>query len=447
MSHPVVIIGAGPIGLAGAAHAQSRGLDTVVLEAGSSAGAAVQEWGHIRLFSPWSELVDPVASALLDRSGWERPTASACPTGDDWVAGYLEPLARALDATDEVEVRYGHRVVGVTRFGRDRLVDSGREDEPLVLQVQTVDGIERLVASAVVDASGTWGGPNPLGGDGLPALGEAAHADRISYRVPDVRSAHGRARYAGKHVVVAGTGASAQNALVELAHLAEGEPGTRVTWLVRRPGVGNAFGGGDNDQLEARGALGKSAERAAGSAAVTARTGFRTGSVEQQDDGRLVITDLGSQTVTDVDEIIAVTGFRPDLGFLSEVRLDLDPVLQAPRTLAPLIDPNVHSCGTVYPHGVNELVQPEPGFYLVGMKSYGRAPSFLTLTGCEQVRSVVAAIAGDREAAERVELVLPETGVCGGSGTFDEADSGAGCCAPGEPELVTIGGPRTALGS
>ncbi len=439
MSDPVVIIGAGPIGLAGAAHSQSRGIETIVLEAGESAGAAVQDWGHIRLFSPWSELVDPVAVALLEGSGWERPAPSAYPTGAAWVAGYLAPLAAALEKTDEVEVRYGHRVVGVTRFGRDRLVDSGREDEPFVLQVQTERGIERITASAVVDASGTWGGPNPLGGDGLPALGETAHAGRISYRVPDVRSEQGRERYAGKHVVVAGTGASAQNALVELAHLAESAPRTRVSWLVRRPSVGNAFGGGDNDQLEARGALGKSAERAAGSAAVAAVTSFRTAAVEEQADGRLTVSDFGGQTVTDVDEIVAVTGFRPDLGFLSEIRLDLDPVLQSPRTLAPLIDPNVHSCGTVYPHGAKELVQPEPGFYLVGMKSYGRAPSFLTLTGCEQVRSVIAAIAGDHEAAERVELVLPDTGVCGGSGTFDEADQGGGCCAPEVPELITIG--------
>ena len=439
MSHPVVIIGAGPIGLAGAAHAQARGLETIVLEAGPAAGAAVTEWGHIRLFSPWSELIDPVAAALLEGSGWEPPAASAYPTGDDWVAGYLRPLAEALEKTDEVEVRYGHRVVGVTRFGRDRLVDSGREEEPLVLQVRTALGVERITASAVVDASGTWGGPNPLGGDGLPALGEATYADRISYRVPDLRSQEGRARYAAKHVVVAGTGASAQNALVELAHLAESAPGTRVTWLVRRPSVGNAFGGGDNDQLEARGALGKSAERAAGSGAVAVRTSFRTASVDLQEDGRLTVTDFGGQTVSDVDEIVAVTGFRPDLDFLSEVRLDLDPVLQSPRTLAPLIDPNVHSCGTVYPHGAKELLQPEPGFYLVGMKSYGRAPSFLTLTGCEQVRSVVAAIAGDHESAGRVELVLPDTGVCGGSGTFEEADRGGGCCAPEVPELITIG--------
>ena len=445
MQHPVVIIGAGPIGLAAAAHAQSRGLDTIVLEAGASAGAAVSEWGHIRLFSPWSELIDPVAAALLDGSDWEAPAASAYPTGGDWVAGYLQPLADALDKTDEVEVRYGHRVVGVTRFGRDRLVDSGREDEPLMLQVQTALGIERLTASAVVDASGTWGGPNPLGGDGLPALGEATHADRISYRVPDLRSEQGKQRYAGKHVVVAGTGASAQNALVEFAHLAEFAPGTRVTWLVRRPSVGNAFGGGDNDQLEARGALGTRARRAVENGPVEPVTAFRTAEIaaDPGNPGSLRIRSFDGGTVDGVDEVIVVTGFRPDLSWLSEVRLDLDPVLSAPRQLAPLIDPNVHSCGTVYPHGAKELRHPEPGVYLVGMKSYGRAPTFLTLTGYEQVRSVVAEIAGDHESAARVELTLPETGVCGGSGVFDaqpEASSG-GCCGDLAVADLTLAAP------
>ena len=438
MQHPVVIIGAGPIGLAAAAHAQSRGLDTIVLEAGSTAGAAIREWGHVRLFSPWSELTDAVATALLDGTGWEPPAARAYPTGAEWVDGYLQPLADALDKTAEVDVRYDHRVVGVTRRGRDRLVDAGRDTEPLVLQVRTSHGVDRIAASAVVDASGTWGGPNPLGGDGLPALGELEHADRISYRIPDFRSDAGRTRYAGKHVVVAGTGASAQNVLVELARLADASPGTRVTWLVRRPTVGNAFGGGDNDQLEARGELGKSAQRAAEGGAVTARTSFRAGSLEQQPDGRLTVVDLDGQSVSDVDEIIAVTGFRPELDHLSEIRLDLDPVLQAARILAPMIDPNIHSCGSVEPHGAKELAQPEPGFYLVGMKSYGRAPSFLTLTGCEQARSVIAEIAGDHEAADRVELVLPDTGVCGGSGSFDESEGG-GCCAPALPELITIG--------
>ncbi len=436
MSHPVVVIGAGPIGLSAAAHAQARGLHTVVLESGTSAGAAVREWGHVRLFSPWSELTDAAATRLLDATGWQPADARAYPTGTEWADAYLQPLADALEGTDEVEIRYGHRVLGVTRRGRDRLVDAGRDTEPLVLQVRTADGIERLTASAVIDASGTWGGPNPLGGDGLPALGELEHADRISYRIPDVRSDQGRRRYADKHVVVAGTGASAQNTLVELARLAESAPATRVTWLVRRPSIGHAFGGGDNDQLEARGQLGQSAQLAAEGSAVTVRTSFRTALVQQQPDGRLSVTDVDGQTVTGVDEIVAVTGFRPELGHLGEIRLDLDPVLQAPRTLAPMIDPNVHSCGSVEPHGARQLAQPEPGFYLVGMKSYGRAPSFLTLTGCEQARSVVAEIAGDREAAARVELVLPETGVCGGAGTFDEAD-GAGCCAPAVLSVAT----------
>lgn len=128
--------------------------------------------------------------------------------------------------------------------------------------------------------------------------------------------------------------------------------------------------------------------------------------------------------------MVALTGFRPDLGWLSELRLNLDPVLQAPVTLAPLIDPNMHSCGTVHPHGAAELAHPEPGVFLVGMKSYGRAPTFLAMTGYEQVRSIAAKLAGDDEAAARVELTLPDTGVCGGSGLFDDpqAQSG-GCCA------------------
>ena len=158
---------------------------------------------------------------------------------------------------------------------------------------------------------------------------------------------------------------------------------------------------------------------------------------------RLSLESAEGQLLDGVDEVIAVTGFRPDLSFLSEVRLDLDFVLQSPRVLAPLIDPNVHSCGTVYPHGAKELTQPDNGFYMVGMKSYGRATSFLAMTGFEQVRSVVAAIAGDHEAAERVELTLPETGVCGGAGLFDEAEpaASAGCCTiTAAPELITIGG-------
>ncbi len=441
MTHALVVVGAGPVGLAAAAQAEARGLSALVLEAGESAGAAVLAWGHVRLFSPWSELVDPVAEKLLAASGWTGPEPAAYPTGREWVERYLAPLAEVLATRPGVEIRYGHRVVGVARAGRDRLVAVGRAEVPFSVHVEVSGSREVLTAAAVIDASGTWGSPNPLGADGYVAPGEAEHADRIRYGIPDLTGSAAVERYAGKHVVVAGRGASAQNALVSLARLADLHPGTRVTWLVRRHDTESAFGGGDNDQLEQRGALGSSARKAVADGPVTTVTGFRTSRVEGSADGPLTLVSTDGQRVTDVDEVVVVTGFRPDHSWLSEVHLDLDGELSAPVALAPEIHPAYHSCGSVTPHGANLLRQPEGDLYLVGMKSYGRAPSFLTMTGYEQVRSVVAEIAGDHEAAARVELVLPETGVCGGSGLFDEAADG-GCCAPAvaaDPQLITIG--------
>jgi 2-polyprenyl-6-methoxyphenol hydroxylase-like FAD-dependent oxidoreductase len=433
---PVVVIGAGPVGLAAAAELVERGLDPLVLEAGDRAGSTVAQWHHVRLFSPWGELVDPAAERLLKATGWERPDPTTYPTGADWAAKYLQPVAAALGE----RVRFNARVIGVARRGRDRLVDAGRDTEPLIVHVAAYAGEERITARAVIDASGTWSTPNPLGGDGLPALGEHAATDRISYRVPDLTDTAVRARYAGKRVAIAGSGHSALTALVALVGLADEHPGTQIVWLLRRGAVGNVFGGGDADQLPARGALGERAKAAAQAGYVQTVTGFRTAAVERADSGGLVLESFDGHRLDPVDEIVVLTGFRPDLSWLSEVRLDLDPVLQSPRQLAPLIDPNVHSCGTVYPHGVNELAQPEPNVYLAGMKAYGRAPTFLAMTGYEQVRSIVAGLAGDQAAADRVELVLPETGVCGGVGVFDEtsagpsgtADATAGCCRPGE---------------
>jgi hypothetical protein len=193
------------------------------------------------------------------------------------------------------------------------------------------------------------------------------------------------------------------------------------------------LGGGDNDQLPERGALGQRARQAAEGGHVTHVTQFRSSGVRAQTDGRLTLVSTTGAQVADVDEVVVVTGFRPDHSFLSEVRLDLDPVLGSVRALADQIDPSFHSCGDVAPHGHRELAQPEAHLFVVGMKSYGRAPSFLAMTGYEQVRSVVAALDGDLEAADEVELVLPETGVCDGSGRFDdELDAGA-CCGPAVP--------------
>lgn len=139
-----------------------------------------------------------------------------------------------------------------------------------------------------------------------------------------------------------------------------------------------------------------------------------------------------------VDQPVVRTGSRPNLSSLPEVRLDLDPTLQASRRLAAEVDPNIHSCGSVQATGALDLAQPEPDFYLLGTKSYGRAPTFLAMTGYEQVRSVVTMLAGDRAAAERAELALPETGVCGGSGLYGVEGAAGSCCTP-SPALLQIG--------
>ncbi|MFJ1869421.1 NAD(P)-binding domain-containing protein [Streptomyces sp. NPDC088097] len=445
---PVAVIGAGPVGLAAAAHLTGRGITPLVLEAGPAAATAVREWGHVRLFSTWSELVDPAAEKLLAPTGWTAPDSRTYPCGADWAALYLQPLADVLGG----RVRYGATVTGVSRLGRDRIVDADRERQPFTVRIANADGTEeRILASAVIDASGTWSTPSPIGGDGLPALGEHAAADRISYRIPDLKNPVARARYAGKRTAVIGSGASAFTALAYLADLAKADDGsgTHATWILRRGISGSTFGGGSADQLPARGALGLAAKAAVDNGCADAVTGFRTDAIQRDSDGRLVLAAEDGRRLDAVDEVIVLTGLRPDLSFLDELRLGLDERLQAPVELAPLIDPNQHSCGTVYPHGVNELSHPEQGVYLVGMKSYGRAPTFLAMTGYEQVRSIAAHLAGDQEAAERVELTLPETGVCGGAGLFDqpqaaEETSGGGCCAA--PATLTIGAPASSSG-
>ncbi|MFI5556520.1 NAD(P)-binding domain-containing protein [Streptomyces sp. NPDC051738] len=443
---PVVVIGAGPVGLAAAAHLVERGIEPLVLEAGPAAGSAVRDWSHVRLFSTWGEVIDPAAEKLLAPTGWVRPDAATYPTGGDWAERYLQPLADVLGD----KVRYGTTVTGVARAGRDRIVDSGRDEQPFTVHVETSDRREgRITARAVIDASGTWSVPSPMGADGLPALGERSAAGHVSYRVPDLKDPTTHARYAGRRTAVVGSGASAFTALALLADLAKEENGTHAVWILRR-GIGaDTYGGGEADQLPARGALGLRAKAAVEAGLADAVTGFRTQAVERDGDQLVLVAEDGRR-LDPVDEVIVLTGFRPDLSFLAELRLGLDERLQAPTALAPLIDPNVHSCGTVYPHGVNELSHPEQGVYLVGMKSYGRAPTFLAMTGYEQVRSVTAAIAGDQEAAERVELTLPETGVCGGAGLFDEPQnaeqSGGGCCAAPTTLQIGIGAPATTSG-
>ena len=427
---PVVIIGAGPVGLAAAAHTHARGLTPLVLEAGTRVGDGVRQWGHVRMFSPWKFAIDTAAASILHGHGWTMPAPDEFPTGHDLVDRYLTPLAASRELAPHIRLQT--RVIAVARRDLDRMKDAGRASTPFVVRVRTAGGEEDITARAVIDASGTIEKPGPLGAAGLAAIGEPAAAEAIRYGIPDVLG-DARARYAGKRVMVVGSGHSALNALLDLAILADQEPGTEITWVIRRPALGQLLGGTRQDQLEERGRLGKRVGALLYDGRLTLVTGFRIDRVARTANG--VVLSAGARTLSPVDEIIAATGFRPDWSILSEVRLDLDPAVESPRALAPLIDPNVHSCGTVPPHGAEELKQPDENLFVVGMKSYGRAPTFLLLTGYEQARSVVSAIAGDWEAARRVELVLPETGVCSTDGS---AGDGIPCCGSTAAEPVAI---------
>lgn len=434
----VAIIGAGPVGLAAAAHALERGLQPIVLEAGPEAGHSVRQWGHVRMFSPWEYNIDKAAERLLVASGWNAPDPKAYPTGSDLLARYIEPLATRTPLKQHIKT--SARVTAISRVGFDKVKTKGRDAAPFQIRYQNGKGPEIMKADAVIDVSGTWFAPNPAGANGLPALGERELQSRIAYAMPDVLGPE-RARYAGKTVAVLGAGHSAIGTLIDLVQLASEVPATTVIWLLRGDRPEKAFGGGANDKLSARGALGATFATLVRDGKLRVETSFGVTHVTEKE-GRLRIA-AGSACCgrhVSADELIVATGFRPDLSMLGELRLSLDPALDCPTSLAPLIDPNEHSCGTVRPHGARELAHPEPGFYIAGMKSYGRAPTFLTLTGYEQVRSIVADIAGDKQAAARVELVLPETGVCnrapvgeaeGCCGGPPKADATA-CCAADE---------------
>jgi thioredoxin reductase len=426
----VAIIGAGPVGLAAAVHVLERGLRPIVLEAGHSAAHSVREWGHVQLFSPWEYNIDRAAARLLASIGWNSPEPDQYPTGAELVERYLEPLATKTVLANHIQT--SSRVTDISRVGLDKLKTKGRETAPFEIRYQNGAGPKLMQADAVIDASGTWRSPNPAGANGLRAIGEQEAADKIAYGMPDVLG-RDRARYAGKTVAVLGAGHSAIGTLTDLTRLARQAPETRPIWLLRGNDPAKAYGGGANDKLVARGELGAAFAALVAEDRIGIETEFHVSHLTLNGPRLTIATTAnpaGRQVV--VDELIVAAGFRPNLDFVRELRVQLDPAIECPITLAPLIDPNEHSCGTVRPHGARELAQAEAGFYFAGMKSYGRAPTFLMMTGYEQVRSIAADIAGDREAAERVELVLPETGICNRSAVADPNN----CC--GGPALSAV---------
>ncbi|QHE89111.1 FAD-dependent oxidoreductase [Hydrogenophaga sp. BPS33] len=435
-SSPVAVIGAGPVGLAAAAHLVGRGLPVVVLEAGTSVATHLGSYRHVRLFSPWRYNVDRAARALLETTGWSAPNDDDLPTAGEVVDDYLAPLARTPALAPHIQ--FGARVTAVSRDGFDKAKTAGREHADFLLQVQSDKGLREVRARAVIDASGTWSQPNPLGVHGLPVLGEIEARAHIAHGMPDVLDTD-RHRYVGRKVLVVGAGHSAAGNLLALARLAEQEPDTRVVWAVRGTDLRKLFGGGENDGLPARGQLGTSLRAMIEEGRLELHLGFGIREIVAQPDGmRLFAADVDKTPIEGIDEIIVSTGARPDLNITRELRLRLDPWLESTDALAPLIDPNVHSCGTVRPHGHRELMHPEPGFYAIGAKSYGRAPSFLMATGYEQARSVVAALAGDLRAADDVQLELPETGVCSVNLASPDLTAGNASCCGGPAKFDTV---------
>lgn len=442
---PVAVLGAGPVGLAAAARLVERGIPFFILEAASTVGANLVDYGHVRLFSPWRYDIDPAIARLLEPTGWRAPDPAALPLAGEVVEQVLSPFARLPQVASALQLQT--RVVSVSREGFDKVKSAGREKAPFVIRALRHGEAIELKARAVIDSTGTWNHPNPTGASGLPAIGESEAAERIFYGIPDVLG-RSRSRYAGKRTLVVGAGHSAANALLALAELAGRAPGTQLVWSVRSPSLARVFGGGAADALPARGALGSSLRALRDNGGLEFHAGLRIGRIEEHE-GKLRVQGVDAeghpQSIEGVDEIICATGQRPDLSLTSELRVKLDPWLESSEALGPLIDPNLHSCGTVRPHGHRELGHPERGLYTVGVKSYGRAPTFLMATGFEQVRSVVAAIAGDIEAADRVELDLPETGVCSASGSATEGIGDRSCCAPAESQASSCcGGPAKA---
>jgi len=447
-NYPVVIIGAGPIGLAAAAHLIERNQDVRILEAGNSAGAAMAAWGHIKLFSTWRYNIDGASRRLLETptdtyaGEWEAPRETRLPTGSDMVAEYLAPLANHPALAPKIS--YGHRVTNITRLqadgkGVDKTSSKNREDSLFLVRTETATGTKDVLARAVIDASGTFNTPNPVGRSGIEAIGEteAREAGFITSPLPDPLGTD-LERFAGKTILVLGAGHSAANTLISLGRLRQQHPDTTVLWGLR--GVANPvrlYGGGAADELPARGQLGTSLRRFVENGDITILENVSVTALETGD--RLTVK-LADDSSLVVDLVVPATGFRPDLTILSELRLDMDQIVEAPRELGPLIDPEFHSCGTVTAHGERVLSHPDTDFYIVGMKSYGRAPTFLMATGYEQVRSIAASLAGDRAAADLVELELPETGVCstdlGGSCDLPAAGEPAASCGTPEPEAA-----------
>ncbi len=381
----IAIVGAGPIGLEAALAAADRGDDFTVYEASRSVGGHVRRWGHVRTFTPWSMNVSARMRAALPRA----PATDALPSGAELAAQLLEPVA-ALPALRD-RIRLDTRVLAVGREGllkHEAIGDARRAARPFRLLVERPDGSEAIVhADVVIDATGTYGNPNRLGDGGIDAVNERAFEDRIERFLPALTDQH--ERWAGHTILLTGCGHSAQTAARALATFARDAPGTRVVWAVRSEQPD--FGAVAADPLSERASLNAAAaELAAGASdAVQLRPGCVTEALHERD-GRIVVTlRNGAREEVAVDRILALNGGVGDHALYRQLQVHECYATSGPMNLAAaLLGEGSRDCLAAGSHGPETLRNPEPGFFILGAKSYGRNSSFLLQVGWQQVDDV-----------------------------------------------------------
>jgi NADPH-dependent 2,4-dienoyl-CoA reductase/sulfur reductase-like enzyme len=393
----IAILGAGPTGLEAALAAAEEGFPFTVFDAAPSVAGNVRAWGHVRLFTPWAMNVSPRMCRHLAAVGTEVPDGAECPTGDELAERLFEPLAGLPEIAPNL--RLGTRVLGIGREGllkHEEIATDERGRRPFRLLLTDVTDREWTeTADLVIDATGSWGHPNTLGDSGIPAPGERSFAGEIRSDIPDF--AREAADWAGRIVLLAGAGHSAQTAARELARLAEEVPGTEVIWLLRNPVP--SWGTHPGDPLPERAGLAATAAALAAGAspAVKVKRGAVVEAISKPNGRFHVVLRNGSETpeVVEVDRILSLTGSVGDREIYRQLQVHECYATCGPIKLAgALLGAGSSDCLTQTTHGADTLTNPEPGFFILGSKSYGRNNTFLMRIGWEQVGEVFGLLDG-----------------------------------------------------
>ena len=392
----IAILGAGPVGLEAALAAAESGHSYTLYEASPSVAGNVRSWGHVRLFTPWSMNVSRRMRAVLAEEGVEPPHDDRCPTGWELVEQVLEPVAARPEIQEHL--RLATRIVEVGREGllkSDEIGTGGRARRPFRLLVGLPDGSERVEhADVVLDCTGTYHNPNALGAGGIRAPGEATAEEYIVRKIPDLEMPDFEGEppaWAGERILLVGAGHSAQTAARDLESLVRRAPGTRVTWVIRSRDPD--FGAVENDLLPARSSLvEKARELASEGSLLDVRTGRSVEALRPSSEGIEVTLGRGdgedAEEVT-VDRIVSLTGSVGDARMYRQLQVHECYATSGPMSLAAaLLASSSADCLAQESQGADALRNPEPDFFILGSKSYGRNNTFLMRVGWEQVEEV-----------------------------------------------------------